>query len=95
MKDWTFKPFPVGRLGDITTNTLDKSIVDNYQNFIKKNGLLVTNGGVTGYFEDGKGHLGVKFEAFTGNESWEYALIYDSRNKRIKTVKFDRHRYMC
>ncbi len=92
MKDWTFKPFP-GRSGNIT-NTLDKAIVEDYQGFIKKHGLSVTFA-VTGYFEDGKSHLGVKFEGFAGNESWDYALIYDNRNKRVKTVKFNHHRYMC
>lgn len=95
MKDWTFKHFPVDRRGNITTNTLAPAIVEDYQDFIKMNGLSVMGGGVTGYFEDGKGHLGVKFEGFAGNESWVYALIYDNNNKRVKAVKFNRSRYMC
>jgi uncharacterized protein YceK len=93
LKDWTFKPFPVGRSGNLTTNTLDPAIVADYQGYIKKKGLSA--GGVTGYFEDGKGHVGIEFEAYSGNESWVYALIYDHRNKRIKTVRFNHQRYMC
>jgi uncharacterized protein YceK len=95
LTDWTYKPFPTDRTGNITTNTLDKAIVDDYEDFIKKNGLDLIGGGVDGFFEDGKGNRGVKFEGYFGNESWQYALIYDSKNKRIKTVRFDRHRYMC
>jgi|GEM_PF-1316309 len=87
---WTFKPFPGSELPPYghNTNHLDKVIIDDYQNFIKTNGLL--GGGPAGFYEDGMGQHAVRFEAFPPDEnaSWQYVLIYDKENKRIKEIKY-------
>lgn len=85
MKHWTFVPFPTDHSGHVT-NTIDKAIVDDDYKFFIKNNVYLTSP-VTGYFKDGKGHVSVKLE---DNFSWEYALVYDSNNKRINEVRFDR-----
>lgn len=88
---WTFHAFPVGgRLRSVVTNTLDKAIVDDYQAYIAKNKLDVTDE-ILGYYEDRTGQRAVKFGAYVSDEAgWNFVLIYDRQNRRVKVVKFDR-----
>jgi hypothetical protein len=78
-------------------SSVDKTIRDDYQDFIQK---LPTNErgynvGPIQFFEDGMGKHAVEFEVFVGgNTSWRCALIYDKENKRVKVIKHDHSRYM-
>jgi len=103
LASWKFKPFPGWELPPYghNTNHLDQAIVDDYQDFIKKNNLD-TMGAITGFYEDGTGQHAVEFEAFevgpnakeSGiNTSWHYVLIYNTNNQRIKLIKYDHLRY--
>lgn len=45
------------------------------------------------FFEDGTGQHAVTFESYSdagiiGGTSWEYVLIYDKNNKRVKTIRY-------
>lgn len=93
---WTFRPLPgSGAPPGHNTNHLDQAIVDDYQDFIKKRGLGIISP-VTGFYEDGLGHIAVQFKAFVSNcESWHFVLMYDHQNKRVKVLKYDRGRHMC
>jgi hypothetical protein len=72
---------------------LDKAITDDYQDFIAKN-KLDTLSAITGFYEDGTGQHAIEFEAFnSGNTSWQYALIYDKEDKRIKVIRYNQRRY--
>jgi hypothetical protein len=92
---WTFRPFqgyeppPYGQ----NYYHLDQSIIDDYQDFIKKKGI-VTAGAITGFFEDGTGQRAVEFDAFEHHEfdSWRYVLIYNKENQRIKVIRYDHRR---
>ena len=96
LKGWTFKPLPGWEMPPYghNTNHLDKTITDDYQDFIKKNGLA-PDGAITGFYEDGKGQHAVEFAAFPPdqNATWNYVLIYDNENKRIKVIKWNHVRY--
>ena len=46
------------------------------------------------YFEDGIGQHAIKIEIGINGKEWEHILIYDKDNKRIKTIKYLRGRYM-
>jgi hypothetical protein len=50
---------------------------------------------VTGFYLDGKGQHAVNIEIFGYNQnaSWQYALIYDKDNKRVKVIKYGYCRY--
>jgi hypothetical protein len=73
---------------------LEKSVTDDYETFIKTNNLK-TFGPITGFFEDGTGQRAVEFEAFPGepNASWNYVLIYNKENKRIRVIRYGYKRY--
>jgi hypothetical protein len=73
---------------------LDKAITDDYQDFIKKNNLILS-GAITGFYEDGTGQHAVEFIAFPHGENatWNYVLIYDKENQRIKVIKYGYTRY--
>jgi hypothetical protein len=72
----------------------DKAITDDYQYYFQQHNMRGYAGPVF-YFEDGTGQHAVEFEMFghIKNVSWQYVLIYDKENKRIKVVKYDRRRY--
>lgn len=72
---------------------LDKAIVDDYKDFIAKNRLDLL-GTISGY-ENGTGQHAIEFEAFPPdqNATWHYALIYDSKNNRLKVTKYGYHRF--
>lgn len=94
LKGWTFKPFPGNELprDPLNTNHLDKAIVDDYQDYINKNGLAVQDW-IAGYYENGTGQHAVKFTAFQPHGSYYahyYVLIYDKENKRIKVIWWGR-----
>jgi hypothetical protein len=93
---WTFRPFPGWEAPPYghNTNRLDKAISDDYQDFIKKNELNPF-GAITGFYEDGTGQHAVEFAAFPldQNATWNYVLIYDKENKRIKLIKYGYHRF--
>ena len=97
LKGWTFKPFPGWETPPYghNTNHLDQTIVDDYEGFIKEKKLFLS-GAITGFYEDGTGQHAVQFEAFppSENATWQYVLIYDKENKRIKTIRCNYHRYM-
>jgi hypothetical protein len=88
---WTFKPFPGSELPPFANNTnhLDKAIIDDYQDFITNNKLILF-GAMGGYFEDGNGQHAVEFTAFPpdSNSTWNYVIIYNKENKRIKLIKY-------
>ena len=92
---WTFRTFDNFSVpGAQHHYHLDKAIMDDYQDFIRKDNLFVS-GAITGFYEDGTGQHAVEFEAFVaGNESWHYAIIYDKENKRVKVVKYGRTMHM-
>jgi len=94
---WTYKPFPGSELPPYghNTNHLDTVIIDDYQNFIKTNGLITSGGGPSGFYEDRMGQHAVEFTAFPpdSNATWNYVLIYDKENKRIKVTKYGYTRY--
>jgi uncharacterized protein YceK len=95
-KGWTFVPLPKSQsvqLGQ-ATNQLDQKIVQDYQKFIAEKHLYQISG-VSGFYEDGKGHLAIKFEAYEDHDTRSYVLIYDERNRRTKVVIFGHHRSMC
>jgi hypothetical protein len=52
-------------------------------------------GAITGFYEDGAGQHAVEFVAFPPDENatWNYVLIYDKENKRIKEIKYGYTRY--
>jgi hypothetical protein len=87
---WTFKPFPGSELPPYghNTNHLDRAIIDDYQNFINTDKLI--GGGPAGFYEDGMGQHAVEFVAFPPgqNATWNYVLIYNKENKRIKVIKY-------
>ncbi len=94
-KDWTFREFDEFAVPRNQHHYhLDPAITMDYKDFITKRKLFLS-GAITGFFEDGKGQRAVSFEAFDdGDSSWQYALIYDPNNKRIKVMKYNHHRYM-
>ncbi|MBW8864770.1 MAG: hypothetical protein JF609_07580 [Verrucomicrobia bacterium] len=92
---WTFRTFdqfepPSGQ----HHYHLDKTISDDYQDFIAKNKLSLV-GAITGFYEDMTGQHAVRFEAIPPDaySSWTYVLIYDKQNHRVKIIKYDEHRY--
>jgi hypothetical protein len=96
LADWKFKSFPgwgVDPNGH-NNNVLDKAITDDYQDFIAKNNLDLF-GAITGFFEDGTGQHAFEFTAFPPgqNATWNYVLIYDKENKRIKVIKYNYTKY--
>jgi hypothetical protein len=95
LKGWTFREFD-DFLPSLQRHNyhLDKAITDDYQDFIKKNGLD-PDGAITGFYEDGTGQHAVEFAAFPPdqNATWNYVLIYDKENKRIKVIKWNHIRY--
>ena len=95
IEGWTFRPFPGFEMPPYghNTNHLNKAITDDYQTFIAQNKLYAA--AITGFYEDGTGQHAVQFEAFPPNQnaSWQYVLVYDNKNKRIKAVKYGRIRY--
>jgi uncharacterized protein YceK len=98
LKSWTFKPFPGWELPPYghNTNHLDQAIIDDYEGFIKEKHLNLF-GAVTGFYVDGTGQHAVQFTAFPPGENatWQYVLIYDKENKRVKTIRCNYRRYMC
>lgn len=92
---WTFRTFDEFLpIPDRHNYHLDKSVTDDYQDFIAKNKLNLL-GAITGFFEDGTGQHAVEFEAFSPNQNaaWHYVLIYDKESKRIKVIKYGYHRF--
>jgi|HubBroStandDraft_6_1064221.scaffolds.fasta_scaffold248941_2 hypothetical protein len=75
---------------------LDAAITHDYQDFIKEKHLFVM-GAIEGFFEDGTGRHTVLLEACPPgkNDTWKYALIYDSQNRRTKVIKYGHQRYRC
>jgi hypothetical protein len=96
LASWTFKPFPGDELPPYghNTNHLDKVIIDDYQSFINTN-KLIGGGGPAGFYEDGTGQHAVEFVAFPPGENatWNYVLIYNKENQRIKVIKYGYTRY--
>jgi hypothetical protein len=88
---WTFKPFPGWEVPPYgrNTNHLDKVVIDDYQDFIG-NEHLDLFGAITGFFEDSTGRHAVEFQAFPPgkNATWNYVLIYDKENKKVKVIKY-------
>lgn len=93
---WTFKPFPGWELPPYghNTNHIDNAITENYQAFIKEHQLNIF-GSITGFFENDAGQHAIKFTAFPPGENatWDYVLIYDKSNKRIKVLRYNYARY--
>jgi hypothetical protein len=71
----------------------DPAIEKDYQDFIQTEGKGRSQ--ATGYFKDGTGQHAVSIEIFIKGEnaSWQYVLIYDKENKRIKVIKYGYRRY--
>jgi hypothetical protein len=77
-------------------DSVNKAIRDDYQNYIQRFLPKEKNAvGPVQFFEDGTGQHAVEFEVFRHNQnaSWQYALIYDKENKRIKVIKYGYRRY--
>jgi hypothetical protein len=74
----------------------DQAITKDFQDFIRK---LQSEGKgqaqVTGYYKNGTGQHLVNIEIFEHNQnaSWQYALVYDKDDKRIKVTKYGYGRY--
>jgi hypothetical protein len=96
LASWTFKPLPGWETPPYghNTNHLDKAISDDYQDFIAKNNLRLF-GAITGFYEGGTRQHAVEFTAFPpdSNATWNYVLIYDTTNKRIKLIKYGYTKY--
>jgi hypothetical protein len=73
---------------------LDKAIQADYKDYIQKVHPDEIVGNIA-LLEDGTGQHAVSIEIFIKgkNASWQYALIYDKENKRIKTIKYGYTRY--
>jgi uncharacterized protein YceK len=76
----------------------NQAITDDYKAFIKTlpQGEIkfIMDSGIK-FFEDGKGQRAVDIEIPLDGTYWNYALIYDNSNKRIKTVRFSSGHYRC
>jgi hypothetical protein len=74
----------------------DQVIEKDSQNFIQK---LQSEGKgqsqVTGYYKNGTGQHLVNIEIFEHNQnaSWQYALVYDKDDNRVKVIKYGHCRY--
>jgi len=73
---------------------LDKAIKPDYQDYIQKVHPKEDVGSIF-LLEDGTGQHAVSIEIFIKGEnaSWQYALIYDKDDKRIKVIKYGYRRY--
>lgn len=92
---WTFREFDQFAVASQQHHyQLDKSVADDYQNFIAKNNLDLI-GAITGFYEDGTGRHAVEFEGYKNHTSWHYVLIYNKDNKRINLIKYNRSRFSC
>jgi hypothetical protein len=92
---WTFYSFPnLGPPYLYKTKPLDQAIIDDYQSYIKKNDLYL-QGAIGGFYEDGAGQRAVGFTAFPPqkNATWNYVLIYDNQDKRVKVIRYGYVRY--
>jgi hypothetical protein len=91
---WTFRSFPGWDLNPNNKNHLDKAIIEDYEKFISDQHLDLF-GGIAGFYEDGMGRHAVEFQAFPPGENatWNYVLIYDKENKRIRTIRYNHIRY--
>jgi len=74
----------------------DPAIEKDYHDFIQKlppEGKRIA--GVNGFLKDGTGQHAIGMEIFEYNQnaSWQYALIYDKDDKRIKVIKYGYRRY--
>ena len=101
--------YKVGEMSaDITPIPGYKAISDDVQDFVNK--LPVDHlpdyvGGGTRrwcywisrmtFLEDGAGQHAVSFEIPHDGTHWEYVLIYDKNNKRVKAVRYVKGYYMC
>jgi len=93
---WTFRSFPgwgVNPNGH-NNNTLDKTITEDYQNFIATHKLSLS-GAITGFFEDRTGQHAVEFDAFPPNQNatFTWVLLYNKDNIRIRVIKGGYHRF--
>jgi hypothetical protein len=74
----------------------DKAVVDDYWDFIHKLPADETRGldwySINEYSNDAGQHA-VRIETTPNGRYWEYVLIYDSNNKRIKSIKYFGGRY--
>jgi hypothetical protein len=73
----------------------DQLVVKDYQNFIQN---LTGNTNIyvpVQFYKDETGQHAAKFEVFekNTNASWQYVLIYDKENKRVKAIKYGYRRY--
>ena len=87
-------PDPLAGWKSLGFESPNKAITDDYQNYIQQHNMKGYAGPIQ-FFEDGTGQRAVQFEAFEHNKnaSWQYALIYDKENKRIKVIKYGYSRY--
>jgi hypothetical protein len=95
LNGWTFRQFDAFVTSlDRHHYHLDKAIIDDYQGFITKN-KLSTLDAITGFYEDGTGQHAVRFVAFPNNQkaTWQYVIIYDKENQRIRVIKYGYRRF--
>ena len=83
------QPDPLAGWKRLGFNSPNKAITDDYQDYIQQHNMRGYAGPIQ-FFEDGTGQHVVEFEVFEHkrNVSWQYAIIYDKENKRIKVVKY-------
>ncbi len=77
---------------------LDKTIKDDYQDYIQKlppETKYYVRGFNIHVFEDGTGRRAVKISIPLNGVWWEHVLIYDKDNKRVKVTKYASGRYAC
>lgn len=71
------------------TPDTNKAITDDYKNYIQKLSPD-ERAHVAGieFFEDNNGQHSVRITIGLGRSNWGHVLIYDSGNKRVKTIKY-------
>src|SRR4051794_28595318 len=68
-------------------NSLDKTIREDYQDYIQKLPVEERNAGADIlFFEDGTGRHAVEISIALSGTWWKHVLIYDQNNRRIQAV---------
>jgi hypothetical protein len=75
------------------SRTINKGIHDDYQDYINKLPAKERKCAfIVGWFQDGTGQhavsIGVWLDGMWDGTEWEYVLIYDRNDKRVKVVKY-------
>jgi hypothetical protein len=73
---------------------LDKTIIQDYQNYIKSLSEDERQSiGPIQFFADGTGQHAVKIEIAHNGTDWGHVLIYDKENKRVKVIRYKIGKY--